>query len=237
MKNLVYRNKNFRKLSYFLKLRTTPDCIFVWVPKTAGTSLFEWLHREIGMLKLKHKIEFQSFPNVGATTFGHVQYQLLLDAGIVTKRFDQKAYKFAVTRNPYNRTVSLYNYLTKKKLYEHGFSNFLYDIQHERPAIGLFNSHGLSQANPQSDWLFDRSENLLVDQLFDISQLEDLAACLETRFKFQRNSEIGRSNVTTNGKLAHPLLSEKEEYVEIIQEVYRRDFELLGYSLELPPGM
>ena len=48
------------------------------------------------------------------------------------------------------------------------------------PLIGGFNVRGLSQANPQVDWVFDNNGELMVDFVGKVESLEeDLKKCLE----------------------------------------------------------
>ena len=47
----------------------------------------------------------------GNYTFGHQSLNQLVSHGFVSKVFANSAYKFAVTRCPYERAVSLYCYL------------------------------------------------------------------------------------------------------------------------------
>lgn len=131
------------------------NLLFVWIPKTAGTTLFNTLRDALGMQKRQSIELFLSFPQRGAVTFGHVSYLDLLALGIVSKDFHESAYKFAFVRNPYDRAISLFNYFKEHERINRNrsFSAFLDDIHISCPPIGMYNVCGISQANPQANWI------------------------------------------------------------------------------------
>jgi hypothetical protein len=80
--------------------------IFCWIPKCAGTSIYNTLKEKVGM-KL-YLDNYREFDNQGPVTFGHLSLKHLLREGIISKEFYQKRYVFTVVRNPYSRFVSLW---------------------------------------------------------------------------------------------------------------------------------
>ena len=75
------------------KSSVTKNILFIWIPKTAGTSVFKSLNNNLDMQKRKRQKEFLSFPNKGAVTFGHVSYSNLLALGAVSQEFHLNSYK------------------------------------------------------------------------------------------------------------------------------------------------
>jgi len=136
--------------------RGRPNAVFVWIPKSAGTSIY----RALGKYGCQQILEVKSirrcFPQRGIVTFGHIYYPELVRRGIVTTTFDSTAKKFAFVRNPYDRAVSLFFYLKRLKLVKED-SSFLQFcrklVESGIPDIGLFNTDGLSQCNPQIRWV------------------------------------------------------------------------------------
>src|SRR6056297_2341307 len=78
------------------------DAVFLWIPKTAGATLYSALDRHI-CTKLLHLTAARiRFRNKGLVTFGHMDYAQLVEIGLVRARFDQSAFKFCFSRNPYS---------------------------------------------------------------------------------------------------------------------------------------
>jgi hypothetical protein len=126
---------------------------FIWIPKTAGTSVYKTLGavRRKALPRIKYR-----FANNGFYTFGHMDYAQLVAQGHVSKEYDKSAYKFAFVRNPYDRAVSLFFYLKKVGTIspDETFLSFCLKLdEKEFEPIGLYNVSGLSQCNPQVRWL------------------------------------------------------------------------------------
>ena len=211
-------------------LRGTRDCVFLWIPKTAGSSLFKILSQEVGMKKMNTPRDYLAFPGFGATTFGHVHYPSLVFSGIVPETFDQRAYKFTFVRDPYARVVSLYNYLKIDQGYCHEFPKFVEDVRLRRPAVGLYNHRGLSQANPQADWLMGWDNELIAHDVFKVEQYEAALGMLAETLEFNIDSERKRENVSEKSILIDELDDFGADVIEQITEVYSRDFDLFGYD-------
>ena len=141
------------------------NCIFIWIPKNAGTSVAATLGLYAGM-NMHTDTSVANFTNSGAVTFGHMDIRSLRQSGIISDEFYHDAFKFAIVRNPYTRLVSLYLYFLslhynfsdgrgykeiKKGMTFTGFCKFLKESS--IPPVGEYNINGLSQANPQYDWI------------------------------------------------------------------------------------
>lgn len=90
-----------------------PDVIFIWIPKTAGSSIFSLLEK-MGMGKYKSLDRARHlFPGSGMATFVHQSIPSLVAAGAVHPSFVRSAFKFSFLRNPYDRAVSLFYYFRR----------------------------------------------------------------------------------------------------------------------------
>lgn len=104
-----------------------PDVIFLWIPKTAGTSIYE-LFAKFGMGKYKSIDQARYlFPGLGMATFVHQSVQGLVSAGAIQESYVKSAFKFSFVRNPYDRAVSLFHYFQRYERIpkEMKFSGFL----------------------------------------------------------------------------------------------------------------
>jgi hypothetical protein len=216
-------------LNYF-KLRKTPNICFIWIPKTAGTTIFLDLSQQLGMLKLKKHKQYITFPNFGTVTFCHVHYLSLRTAGVISDKYHRSSYKFSITRRPYERAVSLYNYLTNDtKIKYWNFDFFLDQVMTKRPPVGLYNSYGISQTNPQVDWILDENGESFLNESFKIEDLEFLYKSFSDAygisFAKDRRENVSPKRITVKNDII-PV----RERIEKINDIYSRDFELLGYE-------
>lgn len=155
-------------------LPDSPDAVFLWLPKTAGFSLF-WMLAPQGcrLHNRPHRVR-NSFTNEGFVSFGHYSYAALLDRGVVQADFDARALKFCVVRNPYDRAVSLYSYLRglgripPNEDFD-GFARRLRQGRHH--PVGRYNVRGLNLCSPQTAWLH-RSDGSFIPDL--VGRFEDL---------------------------------------------------------------
>lgn len=206
--------------------RNRPKAVFIWIPKTAGTSI--WLALNAPKLKTMDLVRNQ-FTNRGTVTFGHMDYSKLVSEGYVNKAFDASSFKFTFVRNPYDRAVSLYTYLqqeAKKIPEDESFLDFWRKVLSTGCCpIGLYNQRELSQCNPQVRWV----ENVSVDYIGRFESVEkDLGAI---------SSKLGLDI----GDIAHANRSNHSDYrdyyctesKEIIQEFYKEDFVAFDYDQEM----
>ncbi len=107
--------KDYTKINFIRDCfvsRNQPDVVFIWIPKSAGTSIYNAIHAR--KFKTIEKVKYR-FCGKGIVTFGHMSYAELLRQGYISEKFDARSFKFAIVRDPYDRAVSLYEYLKSRK--------------------------------------------------------------------------------------------------------------------------
>jgi hypothetical protein len=209
-----------------------PDAIFLWVPKTAGTSLFSVL-KDHNAQELTNVADVQRYlKNRGTVTFGHLGLNQLLHAQLVSPDFVRRAWKFAFVRNPYDRAVSLFEYLrgTTKDLPEKTtfeiFCQYLAAGAYRE--VGLYNHEGLNQLNPQAAWLHDDTNGLWPDFLGRFEQFDTDVRVVWDRLGLRsQGSEKAKVNASSRREISDYY---GQEQIEIVRHVYRADFELFGYD-------
>ncbi len=207
------------------------DICFVWIPKAAGTSVFRTLSDHSGMRLLKRTNDFVNFDNKGVVTFAHVHYLSLLRCGFVSKQYHENSYKFSIVRNPYDRVASLYNYLAQgSRIKGWDFDRFLYEVENNRPPIGLYNTHGISHANPQADWIIDQKNQFIVDEVFKLDRMDDLYEKLNTNYNLSINS-IKRENISPKIITFEKDILNHNDRIDLINRVYRKDFNLFDFKM------
>lgn len=201
--------------------------IFLWIPKTAGTSVFAALESGARFTKLKRIREVETlFNHSGRVTFGHINCRMLVDKGVVDASYFDHAFKFAFVRDPYARAVSLYQYLKKEKRLPAltTFLQFCQILENGRvEPIGLYNSSGLSQCNPQVRWL----EGLALDFLGRYEELDSDFNYLAGKFDLAV-SQVPHLNSSTTTDAAALYCPESKRIVEAF---YAEDYAAFDYPL------
>jgi hypothetical protein len=208
------------------------NVLFVWLPKTAGSSIYHALRKSRYHCKKLINTEkngviespYTDFKNMGTVTFSHTSIEALIQAGIINMEFLENSFKFCFVRNPWSRLVSLFFYRELQKRYQN-FREFCLDLQHwEIEPIGLYNVRLNSQFNDQLSWLIDGKGRLLVDFIGRFERLEEDFSRI-CRILGVKNSLPLRNQSNHSGY--------KEYYdeitIEIVRKKYIRDVKFFGY--------
>lgn len=196
------------------------DAIFVWIPKTGGTSLWHALP----MMKMKRLDEIEPDKLNGLVTFGHIELHALVGAGKIPVEFLAKALKFAVVRDPYDRAISLFYH---NRLPGQTLEEFLLLVAETKPQPGLYNKDGLSMCSPQTAWLFPGVRLLRFEGLN--SSFTALCNWLNVPI---RAVVLPHTNQSDRSGIVHTPRSWK-----LVKLIYADDFKRLGYAVRpMPEG-
>jgi len=210
-----------------------PDAIFVWIPKSAGTSVFDALEQKGAQKLLSLEAIRTRFKNRGIVTFGHIYVPALLKEGLLTKDFFLGSYKFAIVRNPFDRVVSLFEYLKSGRWLPKTTTFDIFSCYLEQGAwedVGLINHDGLSQLSSQVKWITDESGKIFVDQIY---RFEDLMNCWPSIWnKVGVNGPAPQLAVLNRSQRGPVSDYFSKRTIEVVQKVYAEDFTVLGYSTE-----
>lgn len=208
------------------------NILFIWIPKSAGTSVFSLLEENGGQKLLLTDDIKRYFGQCGIVTFGHISIDSLLKEKLVTKRYLDSSWIFTVVRNPYDRTVSLFEYLKIANVLPptlpfHLFCELIGGAHYEE--IGLFNRKPLSQLNPQFRWLEKASGETLGSHIFYYENLGSLTEHLVAQGGLKSGQRLPRLNQSrSEGKPLSDYYNSKR--AEIVYNAYREDFERFGYD-------
>lgn len=185
-------------------------CIFIHIPKTAGTTI---AHALLGR-RAGHFTALEVKERMGVEKF-------------------ESFFSFAVTRHPYDRLLSAYHYV-RSGGGEHG--GVRRESYFEDPAFTSFDSfvqdwlvrEDLESTNllfrPQSQFIFDDQGALLVNHVTSVNNLEGLKKILKKELGKELNFQFKNRN---SEKSDHPVADHSKR---IISELYHKDFELLNYD-------
>jgi len=214
--------------------KSNPPAIFIWIPKAAGTSVAAALEQRGAQTLVSVEAIKKFFRNRGVVTFGHIYLPALIQAGLVSEEFVAKAVKFAIVRNPYDRLISLFEYLRRlgylpKTSTFNIFCHYLQECAMEK--VGLANHDGLSQLNSQVTWLSDPSGKLTVDKIYRYEQLSSSWPELWASIGFRGEAPVlPRLNYSEARRKPEEYFSTNT--IKVVQEAYHDDFEVLDYSAE-----
>ncbi len=201
--------------------------VFVHIAKTGGQSIKQALlpYRELGkktrVARLMSKLPLRRDP-AELHYPPHVSAQWLRRR-IGAERFD-KAFKFAIVRNPFDRLVSSYEYIRQSDWHHAheaakrmGFKEFL-KYQKRR---------NLSYFRPQLYYLSDSHGKLMVDKIYRFEEfggvLEDVCA----RIGIPKPESVPHKNSSKRASLASYY---DEETIEMVRRNFGADLKAFGYE-------
>lgn len=199
--------------------------IFVHIPKCGGQSIENIFLSELGLswknrapLLLRPKTPGEHAPK----KLAHLKLHEYIDNSYISRDLFDEYFKFSVVRNPYSRVKSLFEYL--------GFSN--------RMRLNDFVADVLPGKCRQADkwfWFFMPQVNFIIDSNSDIGvdEILYLEKIDDDWLKVLRNTNVEtavvpKKNVTKSGKKSVDEFDATS--LEIINSLYKLDFDVLGYS-------
>jgi hypothetical protein len=213
--------------------RKEKNVLFIWLPKTAGSSIYHALRKtRYKCRKLLNaekngviELPYSDFTNKGAVTFSHTSIAALIRHGIMQQDFFESSFKFCFVRNPWDRLVSLFFYRQLDQEYEN-FRKFCLDFKdQEVEPIGLFNARLNSQFNDQVSWIINENGRLMVDLIGRFERLEeDFSKICRVLGVRNRLPHRNRSNHTNYREYYD------KETIAIVRQRYKRDIEFFGYD-------
>ncbi|MCW1327289.1 sulfotransferase family protein [Campylobacter jejuni] len=191
-------------------------CIFIHVPKVAGTSI--------------ERVIFQT----NTWLVGHVK---AIDYINLDKDRFNSYFSFGFVRNPYDRVVSAYYYLknsggntydekwAKENIYKYNsFEEFVLNFQNDNEQIKILNWQHFT---PQYKYLCDDNKNILVNFIGkfenindDFNEILSILNIKRTLVHTNKSKHLDYKNYYNNKTYA------------IIREIYKDDFEIFDYDME-----
>jgi hypothetical protein len=190
-------------------------CIFIHIPKTAGTSIEQFIKDK------KYNLDFLGFRN--NRSLHHLRaIELKKILGSLVYNI---YYKFSIVRNPYERLLSEYywtpiknvGHKSGKSKYE--FLNYVTDVLKNKKFFdNKYNDHFI----PQFLFVYE-GKKLLIDNIFKYEDLAWIEEYLKKKLNIENNLPILNKNKI-----------EKEDWTpkqkERIYKLYKTDFLLFNYE-------
>lgn len=219
------------------------EVCFVHVPKTSGQSLLADGVTALGGAEVAIKgqnyftYRFKQRPNLIVTCIGHngrlPNYMTIARY----KRQHPHCFAFAFARNPYDRLVSAFHYLSKGGMNEHDQRDGVEYVGAYQGDFRQFVLHALAGSEPprifrqihlrpQVDWLCDESGRVMVDYLGHSESIESGYEELERRLGVALPAP-SHKNKSNHG---HYKTYYDETLRALVARAYHDDFERLGYQ-------
>lgn len=214
-------NKNMSKFKWRLNLYrrkkfwADAGCIFIHVPKAAGTSVNHALY---------------------GRTLGH--YSALEIEKTFPRLFD-RAFTFTLVRNPWDRALSSYRFARQGHTDSMGvqnpgqyqvpaFDSFERFVNEWLPAQDLLKTDFIFQ--PQSHFACDGNGEIMVDFVGKVESLnKDIQVVSE---RLGRNISVGKSNSTRLAGMDYRSAFTSNEMIDAISMLYKDDVDKFDYHYE-----
>ena len=127
--------------------------LLIHIPKNAGTSIInssKFQERWRQHPSMEVELDYDSNKNL---CFGHIDTNEIRKRNLISDEDWNNYYKICFVRNPWDRAVSLYEYMKSARGNpDISFTSFVFNLN-EFEKIGFYNEKGFSQARPQVDWI------------------------------------------------------------------------------------
>ena len=190
-------------------------CIYIHIPKCAGTSVEQFL-REHG----KNGLQYHGVRE-GRSMHHFTAFDLKRENPHIFNIY----YKFSIVRNPYDRLLSEYYWTPVPNLgYKYGKTkaDFLYNITHiiknKKYNENIYYDHFI----PQYRFVY-HYKKLLVDQIFKFEDLEWVVGYLKKKLNINMDFPLLNKSIKKDGWT--------ENQKRKIYNLYKDDFIIFNYSV------
>ncbi|MDN3526633.1 sulfotransferase family 2 domain-containing protein [Halomonas sabkhae] len=200
------------------------ECLFVHIPKCGGQSVEMAFLKDLGLgwknrapLLLRQSIEKEKAP----PRLAHLSVTEYLKNCYISNNLYDAYYKFSVTRDPYSRAVSLFNYLNIADTVDDFCERLERQVKKGGPRYWFM--------KPQVDYLKDDNGHIAVDDLFDLQELTEKWQVIRAKAgvsieKLPHVNSSSDKRITVNDLTG--------EHLDFLTGLYAEDFERLGYSIK-----
>lgn len=207
-------------------------CIFIHIPKCAGSSIFRFLNPNI-VLDWKvpnYDVLFGWCPK-RKLHLQHATAKQLLETELINEKQWATYFKFSIVRNPWDRALSDYYWIQKDRKIKGSFKDFIL----KRDVFEKFLTDDNSM-HYRGDHLLQQSDFFDVEGQYAldyVGRFENLQKDIETMSKIIGvDSEFKQHEKKSNKAYRHYSIFYTNSNKQLIQNVYNEDIERFEYSFD-----
>lgn len=207
------------------------NAIFIHIPKAAGSSVekvFNVLPFDWKVMDLENLVGWDP---VNRIHLQHATVSQLIDFGFLTKMEFEKNYSFSIVRNPFDRAVSDYFYLSGRWKIKDSFENYILE---DGKFKKIFNKEiGMNwrgdHTTPQIRFITYK-DVLFVNEVLKFEELScSLPKLLNEKFKIDL-SRLPHEKKSIERKHYSEYINKKNRY--LLEKKYAKDFMAFDYKFE-----
>ncbi|WBL23189.1 sulfotransferase family 2 domain-containing protein [Zunongwangia sp. HRR-M8] len=208
-------------------------CIFIHIPKCAGISITKFLLGEgesIAWNKANYDVLYGWCPR-NKTFLQHAPAKFLVEKGLITENQWSDYYKFTFVRNPWDRVISDYFWLQKDQNIKGNLKEYLCREKEFQPTLtqkGVLKYRG-DHLYPQTSF-FDIEGEYKLDFVGRFESLESDLEILLKNLKIEDDFTLHLNKRKKKRKHYSRFFTESNK--NRVEELFRKDIDLLNYSFE-----
>lgn len=213
-------------------------CIFIHIPKCAGSSILKYFHpkEKLNWQKPNYDIFYGWCPD-RKIHLQHATTKQLLETGLVSKEMWHEYFKFTVIRNPWDRSYSDYLWMQKERKVEGSFFDYINkegvfnEILTNNEVMEYRGDHLMQQ----TDFIDIEGEN----KMDAIIRFESLQAEMNGILQKLGLNEKFKIHENKSPLKRRPHYSDfyTESSKNLVDDIYKDDIKSLGYVYENKPNL
>ena len=206
-------------------------CIFIHIPKCAGTSIkyFLFPDHHIDWFEPDYEV-IHGYCHDRKIFMQHATSKQLLETSLVTRGQWNNYYKFTFVRNPWDRAVSGYRWLMNDRKIQDSFANYLNKTGKFTKVlndIGAKNYRG-EHVIPQSDYFSEEG----IDKLDFVGRFENFSEDIQKVLKAIDCSEGFNTHSNKSERKIHYSKYYSNTLRDKVATIYQNDIEKFKYTFE-----
>lgn len=205
-------------------------CIFIHIPKTAGSSFnkFYFSEKNLNWQKPNYELLYGWCPK-RKIHLQHATSQQLIELELISEKHWKEYFKFTFTRNPWDRAYSDYLWMKKDRKINDSFENYITrsgkfkEVLNNDSNMTYRGDHLTSQSS-----FFDLQGEYKLDF---VGKFEDLINGIENINKrLNIKSEFNIHKKKNKNRYKHYSFFYTKSYKKYVDEIFKEDIESFGYS-------